>query len=450
MKNIKEVIDSATDASTRSAKNWMDTAEKARQNMMSPNAFEKNSELYREWLNNQMNILRPGNQAQSEETKNHEKESAPHQDAFSAWYTMQMENARKMMDFNREVFNNWMNSTSHHQPAGTWPGTSYNSITDNWKNMMNSAFDNMSSMMSKGVAKDAFSNMFFTGNMMNSLRDFYKPVLEAMQKGSFDFNSWQKLYSQQDQYKTMVETMFSNFFPQTGVKEMFERYVHTMQQQFASAQDSQTQSWNALKSAMASFPEFMNADSGKFLHFYNQWNENYSRVIAPLMKLLTPGKEKEQMEHMMNVLDKFAILSIKQSQLQYLVYKAGGNAVSESMKVVAAQFNENQQSVEFQKFFNEWTAANEKIFTTLFASEEYSGLKAEILSLSMTIRHDMEKQFEQNFSGMPVIFRSEADELHKTIHDLKKKVRDLEARLSEFTPEVKASNASSKTKKSAR
>jgi BMFP domain-containing protein YqiC len=453
MKNMKEVMDNAADASSKTVKNWMDTAAKAQQNMMSGNAFEKNSELYREWLNNQMNILRPGTEKEESKSSS-EKSSGAHQDVFSHWYTQQMENAKKMMDFNREVFNNWMNMGRQNQANGAWSNAMFSSAADNWKSMMNAAFDNMANMMANGTSKDAFSNMFFTGNLMNTMQDFYRPAFDAMQKGAFDMNAWQKFFSA-DQYKSMVENMFSNFFPQQSVKEMFERYIQMVHQNFSSSQDMHAQSWNAWKTAMSGFPEFMSADSSKFLDMYNQWADHYTRAMSPLMKLMTPGKEKEQMEHVISVLDKMAVLSIKQSQLQYLVYTAGGKALEHSMKLVAEKFNTEKQPVEFQKFFSEWTAVNEKVFTELFASDEYSGLKAEVLSLGMTVKQDMQKQFEQNFSAVPVVYRSEADEMHKTLHDLKKKVRDLEARLAELSAagielDEETDSRQTKSKKSSR
>ena len=453
MKNMKEVIDNAVDASSKTVKNWMDTAAKAQQNMMNGNAFEKNSELYREWLNHQMNILRPGTEKEESKSSS-EKSSGAHQDVFSHWYTQQMENAKKMMDFNREVFNNWMNMGHTGQANGAWSNNLFSSSADNWKSMMNAAFDNMANMMANGTSKDAFSNMFFSGNLMKTMQDFYRPAFEAMQKGAFDMNAWQKSFSP-EQYKSMVENMFSHFFPHQSVKEMFERYIQMVYHNFSSSQDMHTQSWNAWKSSMAGFPEFMNADSSKFLDMYNQWADHYTRTIAPLMKLMSPGKEKEQMEHIISVLDKMAVLSIKQSQLQYLVYTAGGKALELSMKMVAEKFSAGKQPVEFQKFFSEWSAVNEKVFTELFASDEYSGLKAEVLSLGMTVKQDMQKQFEKNFAAVPVVYRSEADEMHKALHDLKKRVRDLEARLAEWdaaraVPDKASDARPSKSKKSSR
>jgi hypothetical protein len=48
----------------------------------------------------------------------------------------------------------------------------------------------------------------------------------------------------------------------------------------------------------------------------------------------------------------------------------------------------------------------------------------------MDVKKHFEKQFESVFNIYPVVFRSEVDELVKTIHDLKKQVKTLEVRLA--------------------
>ena len=48
----------------------------------------------------------------------------------------------------------------------------------------------------------------------------------------------------------------------------------------------------------------------------------------------------------------------------------------------------------------------------------------------MDVKKEFEKQFEQVFENYPVVFRSEIEELYKTIHDLKKTVKDLQTKLA--------------------
>ncbi len=69
---------------------------------------------------------------------------------------------------------------------------------------------------------------------------------------------------------------------------------------------------------------------------------------------------------------------------------------------------------------------SDKTFVSLFESDEYSQLMAEVSALQLKLRKDMEAQMEKALSGIPVATRTELDELYKTIYDLKKEVRQLE------------------------
>jgi polyhydroxyalkanoate synthesis regulator phasin len=63
-------------------------------------------------------------------------------------------------------------------------------------------------------------------------------------------------------------------------------------------------------------------------------------------------------------------------------------------------------------------------------------LKAELTTLSMEIKTNLEKQFENKLEHYPVVVKSELEDLYKTIHDLKKTVKTLENRLATTTTET--------------
>ena len=83
-----------------------------------------------------------------------------------------------------------------------------------------------------------------------------------------------------------------------------------------------------------------------------------------------------------------------------------------------------------QELYNEWIKVNEQLFTELFASEEFSKIKGEALNLSMDVKKQFQSQFEKMFENFPLVFKTEVEELHKTIYDLKKQVKELQAKLS--------------------
>ena len=70
------------------------------------------------------------------------------------------------------------------------------------------------------------------------------------------------------------------------------------------------------------------------------------------------------------------------------------------------------------------------MFTELFASEEFSKVKGEALNLSMDVKKHFEKQFEGAFQNFPVVFKSEVEDMQKTIYELKKQVKELQTKLA--------------------
>ena len=57
-------------------------------------------------------------------------------------------------------------------------------------------------------------------------------------------------------------------------------------------------------------------------------------------------------------------------------------------------------------------------------------MKADVTGLGMDVKKHFEKQFESTFSTYPFVFKSELEELHKTIYDLKKTIKDLQGKSS--------------------
>ena len=123
------------------------------------------------------------------------------------------------------------------------------------------------------------------------------------------------------------------------------------------------------------------------------------------------------------------------------------------METVATKFAERfadaksaAQAPSAQELFSEWVKVNESLFTDLFSSEEFSKVKGETLNLSMEVKKHFEKQFENNFRHFPVVFRSDIDELYKTIHDLKKQVRELKSQSPERKNQEEEKSSKSRKK----
>jgi hypothetical protein len=162
----------------------------------------------------------------------------------------------------------------------------------------------------------------------------------------------------------------------------------------------------------------------------------FHKPYAQMMKMMSPGKEKEMMENMVNSIDKIGEYQMKQAQLQYLLYTTSQNAME---KAIHANMNKTTDSTEisnFNLFFNEWVGITEKTFTELFATDEFSQLKAEVTTLAMSIKKDYDTQLTSQFENTPFAFKADMDEVYKNLYDLKKMVKQMQKMLEISEEEV--------------
>jgi hypothetical protein len=91
--------------------------------------------------------------------------------------------------------------------------------------------------------------------------------------------------------------------------------------------------------------------------------------------------------------------------------------------------NAGAEITNFNQFFTEWMNTNESAFTTLFATDEFSQLKAEVTALNMGIKKDFDNQLVSSFENTPFVFKSDIDEVYKSLYDLKKMVKQMQKML---------------------
>jgi hypothetical protein len=148
------------------------------------------------------------------------------------------------------------------------------------------------------------------------------------------------------------------------------------------------------------------------------------------MRLMAETPEKRNAELIIETTNKFAQFTIKQAQLNYLLYTTTQRSFEKTIEFITEKIKNGTEIKSTQQLFLEWLSIAETVFLELFNSEEYSKIKGEVLAEGSSLRKLIAKQIENYFENTPFIFRSEMDELYKTIHDLKKKVQSLETRLA--------------------
>lgn len=433
MKTSNPVLDNLVENQTNFVNNWMDSAKKMQAAFTNGNIAHEGQSLYKEYFDKQMDLF---NTMQKSSAGMFGQNQNNPQDFFKNWFNQQASYAKQFADFNQSINNSF---TNFGKPAQDYmanfgqSNTAFTNIYNSWLNTLNSSFDSMSKNMNGAFNKDVFTNFVQGSQMYSKMQEFFQPMIDMMQKGQFNMDAFKNMFTA-DTYSNLTKQMFTGFYNQPAMQEAYDNGIKQLQDFFANQNNLGKEFYTQMQSISKNFPQLFNGSAATNMkEFYSQMHNVFGKTFEPLLKVVNPGKEKENAEAVIALMDKMADYSIKQAELQaYLqtTAKAG-------MEKVAQQYVEKYSNPESytqlpsaEEMYNEWVKTNEKMFTELFASEEFSKVKGEALNLSMDVKSYFEKQFESTFSNMPVAFKSEVEDMQKTIYELKKQVKELQTKMA--------------------
>ena len=452
MKTSNPFIDTMVETQTQYLNTWMDSAKKMQAALSNGNISHEGQTIFKELLEKQMSILNGMQQSSANMFNAGEKNP---QDFFKNWFNQQSGYAKQMADFNQSINNSFQ---SFGKPAQDYmsnfgqTNTAFTNVYNSWMNTLNSSFDSMSNNMTGGFNKDIFTN-FIQGNQMYAkMQEFFQPMAEAMKKGQFNIDTF-KNYFTADSYSNLTKQMFGNFYNNASLKEVYDNGMKQIQGFFVNNNNLAKDYYAQVQNMSKEFPSLFAGDSTNIKDLYSKVNNVFGKTFEPLLKLANPGKEKENVEATIALMDKMTEYSIKQSELQMQLQSTTQKSVEKIAQQYAEKFKnptDLTQVPNAQEMYNEWVKVNEQLFTELFATDEFSKVKAEALNLSMDVKKHFESQFEHTFENYPIVFKSEVEEMQKAVYELKKQVKDLQAKLAvQNTASVESSDddKNSKNKK---
>ncbi len=429
MKTQNPMIDNLIDVQTQTVNNWMDSAKKFQNAMMGGSIATEGQTIYKDWMEKQQTLFN----GMQEKAGINADFSKP-EEFFKNWYNNQLENTKKMTDFNQSIYNSFSSfgkssqdyANNFNNINSAWTG-----VYNNWMNTLNNSYDTFSKNIPNLTNKEAFKNFFDANTTYLKLQEFWAPAFNAFQKGDFSAETF-KTYFNPEAYKKVTEQVYGSFFNAENTKAAMDKAMANITEYFTNNSATSKEFLAQMENFKTQFPQFMGGDFAKLTEMYKNVNDVFAKTFEPVMKLVAPGKEKSDLEANIALLDRVAEFSVKQSQLQYQFYTTSQKAMENAAKATFEKL-QNVKPNEIQgynEFYNEWVKINETLFTELFSSDEFSKIKGEVTNVGMDVKKTFEKQFESMYNVYPVVFKSEVEELHKTIYELKKQVKALETKIA--------------------
>lgn len=446
MKTNNPIVDNIVDVQSQAISNWVETTQKFQKAFTGGSIAHEGQNIYKDWMDKQTSLFN----GMKATTASADAFAKP-EEFFKNWYTQQMDSVKKMTDFNQSIYNSFSNfGKPGHEYVNnfTTANSAWTNIYNNWMSTLNNSYQTLMKQMPNVTNQDAFKNMFETSQMYLKLQEFWQPAYKAIQNGQFSADTF-KNYFKPEQYKALTEQMFGNHFQSANLKDVFDTSIKNIHEFFATNNNLSKEYYEQMQTISKDFPNLISGDFAKISELYSQVNNVFGKTFEPVLKLATPGKEKEAIEANIQLLDKIAEYSVRNAELQYHFYITSQKAVEAAAKKSFEGMNSNTNEIQgFNDFYNDWVKTNEALYTDLFSSDEFSKVKGEVMNLGMDVKKHFEKQFENVFNVYPVAFRSDVDELTKTIHDLKKQVKTLETRLAAMgAANIELDEETSNTKK---
>lgn len=477
----------------KSQKDMVDTMVENTQKIANGNAFvsdtlKKGSEWYKNVLDNQNGVFSKVTEKATEATSSTKENASKMNEFYQNWFNTQTEMAKQMWEATQNHMKNATNTTSADpmsQMQNAWSNwtsnmnnwNNMNTQANNWTNMMNqwkdafsmdgmkkanesvtsifnqyyetlnNSFSEWQKNIQNGTSQDAYRNMINVGEGFTRFSQMWTPLMNSIKDKSFNMDMY-KQWINPSQYKEMMDKFFS-FMPESS-RQYTQQMQDMMQKGFGQMNQGNMDSYKQMQSMMNGMMPPSSEMFANLLNGYNTFTSSLNNAAAPFTKMMTPNKYTTAMAEWSDISNRLAIYNIKNAELQHMIYTQGVKVMDALAENVASKVQKGEEITNMMALYQEWLNLSDKTYVSLFDSEEYSVLMAEVNAMQLKLKKDVEGQMEKMMVGIPVATRSEMDEMYKTIYELKKQVRQLQKMVDvdgEVAPEEKTATKTASKKK---
>jgi hypothetical protein len=474
---VKTFYDEWLDSQKQLMNQWVQATQQFQQ-MLSGNQSENSQERMKEMLNmpaqflqNWMNLMQ--NLPFATASSNGNSHNGASEKAFNnaqanevakqfmelpskfmqSWFAMIQTFARQMPTPQSDVFNQWLEMpVSFMQNWSSASKTLQNNLQqfnlfrsdrigdlyrmyELWSNLYTSfsnSLTNFTDMISKGIqksfAQDTATNLFNSTGMYVKLMEYWQPFMKQFQENLTDPKAFEKAFSTA-RYQELLSYMFNMVSPE-AMRE-FQAQINRVLESIASTSQYNVNRLSQLAQAnLRLIPDMVSGDPSAMMKVMDNINDVYFKTFEPMLQVSTSGREGQIAELTSRILSRMSDYLTKLSEFQYHIYATGQKSMEQVVQNMLQQITTNSEIGSYNDFFRMWVRTNESSYIKLFETEEFARVQSELMTVGLDIKNDFSRLFEMLMIDLPVVPRSEMDDLYKTIHDLKVKVRNLERQLN--------------------
>jgi len=423
MDSTKNFIDAWMSTQSKLVDNLVDTSKKIQESFKKNEIVGKSVEMYSKWFDKQRSmtdsVLNMLNMSGNNESKSN--------DYLKSWVQAQIELGKKMTELLISNVQNKQTNPSDVNDHLANMQSLYSEWSKTYSNLFLSNSPTPNFMQSFGQAPN-FGNIH---QMIDNTRTYMKmfemwqPIYKMVQSNSVGLDSLGKILDM-DKYQQILGGIFQ--FTDQGKASDFLGMMQQMSEMTLKSLNMGNDSSTLMNYLQQMLP---GSNFSTISQISQQFNEQFQKMINPHFMTVPASREKEMARIMMEIQTRYTKYYVKTSEMQNTIYVAGQKAIERSVQEVMQAAQRGNEAISFDAFYNAWVGAMEEEIINLFGGDTYSKLQGDLLKIGLEIKANMDTLMEQILAPLPLVPRSEIDEINSTIYELKNKVRNLEQQLNE-------------------
>ncbi|WP_299454953.1 poly(R)-hydroxyalkanoic acid synthase subunit PhaE [uncultured Microscilla sp.] len=421
MDSTKNFFDAWVNTQTQLVDSIVDTSKKIQESFNKQDGgSQQASDVYSNWFHQQKDAM----DTMLAEIKNKVGDVTP--EFLQEWVSTQQKFTENWMTVVKEATENFSNENAGDKHLGNIKKVyeQWNSIYNQLTSQFGKPFS-QSSYVPGDFTKDTFGGFVDSSRAYIKMFEIWQPIHKMMQSNTMGVDSLHKMVDM-SKYQSVFDSVF-HFMNPTKANMIVEQG-----QKIAEMIKGMTQGLfnDPMQQIAKMMPNgLMDKNFNVLADLNYQFTDQFYKFSNPYFTMIPPSREKEILAIMMRVHEKHVKYYIKSVEMQNLVYVTGQKSIEKVVKDLANRMSESTDPVTYDEFYSQWVNTLEDDMIELFAGNAFSKIQGDLLQIGLQIKTDLDKQMEHYLAPLPVVPRSEVDEMNATIKELKDRVQSLEKAL---------------------
>jgi class III poly(R)-hydroxyalkanoic acid synthase PhaE subunit len=168
------------------------------------------------------------------------------------------------------------------------------------------------------------------------------------------------------------------------------------------------------------------SDPSRYKDFYSAFLRGYETTFGKFINMPMIGPSRQVLEKIHKSVDSFIKYCGAIVDFTFVLYSPGKESIEELSKKASSILKGEVSQEKYKEFYDVLIKTFEDRFHQLFKTPAFSQVLSTTLDAYMDFRKRHFEVIEESLKSTPIITRSELDDVHKEVYNLKKRIKELE------------------------